>query len=53
VQKFQNRNIYDAAEKEEVSLEVHQDYYHSDTEHVVQEGDDTCHCIIFKAGKPL
>jgi hypothetical protein len=40
VQKFQNRNIYDAAEKEEASLEVHQDYYHSDTEHVVQEGDD-------------
>jgi hypothetical protein len=40
VQKFEHRNIYDVAEKEEASLEVHQDDYHSDTEHLVQEGDD-------------
>jgi hypothetical protein len=40
VQKFEHWNIYDVAEKEEASLEVHQDDYYSDTEHVVQEGDD-------------
>jgi hypothetical protein len=40
VQKFEHRNIYDVAEKEEASVEVHQDDYHSDTEHAVQEGDD-------------
>jgi hypothetical protein len=38
VQKFEHRNIYDVAEKDEGSHDVHQDDYHSDTEHVVQEG---------------
>jgi hypothetical protein len=40
VQKFEHRNIYDVVEKEETSLEVHQDDYHLNTEHVVQQGDD-------------
>jgi len=40
VQKFEHRNLYDVAEKEEASHEVHQDDYCSDTEHVVQQGDD-------------
>jgi hypothetical protein len=40
VQKFEHRNIYDVAEKDEGSHDVHQDDYHSDTEHVVQEGGD-------------
>jgi hypothetical protein len=53
VQKFEHRNIYDVAEKDEGSHDVHQDDYHFDTEHVVQEGGDTCHCQIFKVGKPL
>jgi hypothetical protein len=30
----------DLAEKDEGSYDVHQDDYHSDTEHVVQEGGD-------------
>jgi len=40
VQKFEHRNLYDVAEKEEASHEVHQDDYCSDTEHVVQQDDD-------------
>ena len=40
VQKFEHRNIYDVAETEEGSHDVHQDDYCSNTEHVVQEGDD-------------
>ena len=40
MQKFEHRNLYDVAEKEEASHEVHQDDYCSDTEHVVQQGDD-------------
>jgi hypothetical protein len=40
VQKFEHRNIYDVAEKDEGSHDVHQDDYHSNTEHVVQEGGD-------------
>lgn len=40
VQKFEHRNIYDVAEKYEGSNDVHQDDYCSDTEHIVQEGDD-------------
>ena len=40
VQKFEHRNIYDVAETGEGSHDVHQDDYCSDTEHVVQEGDD-------------
>ena len=40
VQKFEHRNIYDVAETEEGSHDVHQDDYCSDTEHVVQEGYD-------------
>ena len=40
VQKFEHRNIYDVAEIEEGNHDVHQDDYCSDTEHVVQEGDD-------------
>jgi hypothetical protein len=40
VQKFEHRNIYDVAEKDEGSHDVHQDDYHSDIEHVVQEGGD-------------
>jgi hypothetical protein len=39
VQKFEHRNIYDVAEKDEGSHEVHQDDYCSDTEHVVEAGD--------------
>ncbi|XP_066379444.1 uncharacterized protein [Miscanthus floridulus] len=40
VQKFEHRNIYDVAEKDEASHDVHQDDYCSDTEHVVQAGAD-------------
>ena len=40
VQKFEHRNIYDVAEKDEDSHDVHQDDYCSDTEHVVQAGAD-------------
>ncbi|XP_066364931.1 uncharacterized protein [Miscanthus floridulus] len=40
VQKFEHRNIYDVAEKNEASHDVHQDDYCSDTEHVVQAGAD-------------
>jgi hypothetical protein len=40
VHKFEHRNIYDVAEKDEGSHDVHQDDYHSNTEHVVQEGGD-------------
>jgi hypothetical protein len=40
VQKFEHINIYDVAEKDEGSHDVHQDDYHSDTEHVAQEGGD-------------
>ncbi|XP_066333088.1 uncharacterized protein [Miscanthus floridulus] len=40
VQKFEYRNIYDVAEKDEASHDVHQDDYCSDTEHVVQAGAD-------------
>jgi hypothetical protein len=40
VQKFQHRNIYDVDETDEGSHDVHQDDYCSDSEHVVQEGDD-------------
>jgi hypothetical protein len=41
VQKFEHRNIYDVAEKDEGNHDVHQDDYHSDTDHVVQEdGED-------------
>jgi hypothetical protein len=40
VQKFEHRNIYDVAEKDEGSHDVHQDDYHSDTEHVVQDGGE-------------
>jgi len=40
VQKFEHRNMYDVAEKDEASHDVHQDDYGSDTEHVVQAGDD-------------
>lgn len=39
VQKFEHRNIYDVAEKDEPSHDVHQDDHCSDTEHEVQEGD--------------
>lgn len=40
VQKFEHRNIYDVAETEQGSHEVHQDDYCSETEHVVEDGDD-------------
>jgi hypothetical protein len=40
VQKFEHRNMYDVAEKDEASLAVHQDDECSDTEVEVQEGDD-------------
>jgi len=40
VQKFEHTNIYDVAETNEGTNDVHQDDYCSDTEHVVQEGDD-------------
>ena len=40
VQKFEHRNVYDVAETDEGSHEVHQDDYGSDTEHAVQENDD-------------
>ena len=40
VQKFEHRNIYDVAKTNEGTNDVHQDDYCSDTEHVVQEGDD-------------
>ena len=40
VQKFEHRNIYDVAETDEGTNDVHLDDYCSDTEHVVQEGDD-------------
>ena len=40
VQKFEHRSTYDVAESDEVSHEVHQDDFGSDTEHVVEEGDD-------------
>ena len=40
MQKFEHRNIYDVAEKDEASHDVHQDDYCSDTEHVVQAGAD-------------
>lgn len=40
MQKFEHRNIYDVAEKDEASHDVHQDDNCSDTEHVVQEGAD-------------
>jgi hypothetical protein len=40
VQKFEHRNIYDVAETDEGTNDVHKDDYCSDTEHVVQEGDD-------------
>ncbi|XP_066320623.1 uncharacterized protein [Miscanthus floridulus] len=39
-EKFEHRNIYDVAEKDEDSHDVHQDDYCSDTEHVVQAGAD-------------
>jgi hypothetical protein len=45
VQKFEHRNIYDVAEKDEVSHDVHQDDYCSDTEHVVQAEADTEHVV--------
>jgi hypothetical protein len=45
VQKFEHRNIYDVAEKDEVSHDVHQDDYCSDTEHVVQAEADTKHVV--------
>jgi hypothetical protein len=51
VQKFEHRNIYDVAEKEETSLEVHQDDYHSDSEHVVQEGNDSVPLHNIKGGE--
>jgi hypothetical protein len=35
VQKFEHRNIYDVAEKDEASHDVHQDDYCFDTEHAV------------------
>jgi hypothetical protein len=40
VQKFEHRNIYDVAEKDEPSQVVHQDDECSDTELEVEEGDD-------------
>ena len=40
MQKFEHRNLYDVAGKEEGSHDVHQDEYCFDTEHVVQQGDD-------------
>jgi hypothetical protein len=39
VQKFEHRAVYDVAEADEGSHEVHQDEYGSDTEHAVEEGD--------------
>jgi hypothetical protein len=40
VQKFEHRNIFDVAEKDEASHDVHQDDYYFDTKHVVEAGDD-------------
>jgi len=40
VQKFQHRNIDDVSKTDEGRHDVHHDEYCSDTEHVVQEGDD-------------
>jgi hypothetical protein len=41
VQKFKHRDMYDVAEKEDGSHDVHQDDYCPDSEHVVQQGGDT------------
>jgi hypothetical protein len=51
VQKFEHRNMYDVAEKEETSHDVHQDDYCSDTEHIVLQGPDNEVPQAFEGGE--